>query len=334
MKYKKTIFVVIIVLLISIGGYFLYKTAYPGYPPTASPSPAFDETAGWKTFVNGEYGFEMKYPENFFPPEEVLQPKTEVKQCDYANFFNNCSEKTTVNNVPFCLQKTSGAALGTTYETYNYTTVKNAKCFVASFTAAYPNCSNLLPAENQETQEAYDKCVLENEVTKPQTINKILSTFKFTRAATYDSIRSVNFPKFLGMSAACFGPGAETAAEALGRIDFADVNNDGKEEAIIHETSCGSAGLFFKGIFGLREDGRVYELTNGEQIVENENQKLVKWDAKQNKLIGWSPIYEDADPNCCPSRLEIKEYKWDNDEFVLISKTVRKSLQNEVFFDQ
>lgn len=127
------------------------------------------------------YGFEMKYPENFFPSEQVLQPETKVIQCDYANFFNNCStEITTINGMTFCLQKTGEAAAGTAYETYNYTTVRDTECFVASFTVAYPNCSNLLPIANQETQEAYDKCMLENEVTKPETIDQIISTFRFT----------------------------------------------------------------------------------------------------------------------------------------------------------
>ena len=139
-----------------------------------------DETANWKVYENKEYGFEMKYPEDFFT-EQVLQPKTKVIQCDYANFVDNCPTKIiTVNDVPFCLQKTSSAAAGTAYTTYNYTAIKNKECFVVSFTVSYPDCSNYLPINNQEIQKAYDKCILDNEITKPRIINQIVSTFKFT----------------------------------------------------------------------------------------------------------------------------------------------------------
>ncbi len=139
-----------------------------------------NEISDWKTYKNKEYGFEMKYPEDFFT-EQVLQPKTEVIQCDYANFVNNCpTEIITVNDIPFCLQETGSAAAGTAYTTYNYTAIRNKECFVVSFAVPYPNCSNYLPINNQEIQKAYDKCILDNEITKPKIIDQIVSTFKFT----------------------------------------------------------------------------------------------------------------------------------------------------------
>ncbi|PIV42931.1 MAG: hypothetical protein COS26_01450 [Candidatus Nealsonbacteria bacterium CG02_land_8_20_14_3_00_40_11] len=137
------------------------------------------ETANWEIYKNEEYGFEMKYPEDFLPTQP-LQPKTKIIQCDYANFVNNCTtEKTIIDGLLFCLQKTSEGAAGTTYITYNYTTVRDRECFVVSFTVPYSNCSNYLPIESQEIQQMYDKCKLDEEVTKPETINQILSTFKF-----------------------------------------------------------------------------------------------------------------------------------------------------------
>ena len=145
---------------------------------TACP---IDETADWQTYEDDKYGFTMKYPTEFFLTQP-LQPQSKIISCDYVNFVNKCSvERTTINNLPFCLQKTSEGAAGTTYTTYSYTTTRNKECFVVSFTMSYPNCMNYLPIESQEMQMAYNKCRLDNEVNKPAVIDKMLSTFKFLK---------------------------------------------------------------------------------------------------------------------------------------------------------
>jgi hypothetical protein len=158
-----------------------------------------DETADWLTYKDEEYGFEVKYPADFFQTES-LGPKTKTVDCDYANFADECpfipiegltgneedfvinqfikTERMTINDLPFCLQKFSEGAMGTSYATYDYTTVRDKKCFVVYFTVGYPHCSNYLSSA-PKSQERYNKCTLDNEVTTPETINKMLSTFKF-----------------------------------------------------------------------------------------------------------------------------------------------------------
>lgn len=151
--------------------------------------PIMDQFKDWNTYKNEEYGFEMKYPNDF--PIYSIQPITTAINCDYANFSSKCptvssggqssstTERININGILYCSYVTAEGAAGTVYKTYGYATVRNNKCFVVSFAVAYPNCDNYLPVENSDMQKAYDKCKLENEVTKPAKIDQIISTFKF-----------------------------------------------------------------------------------------------------------------------------------------------------------
>jgi len=196
---------IVIILAVIVGGGALWYSRRPEQPyqPVEikkTESVIKDETADWKVYRNDEYGFEMKYPEELLSTEP-LQPKMKSIDCDYANFANKCpfvpiegftgseeeairqgfakTERLVINGKPFCLQTMVEGAAGTTYVTYNYTTVRDKKCLVLSFAVPYPNCSNYLPISNPEIQKAYDQCKTENEITKPETINQMLSTFRF-----------------------------------------------------------------------------------------------------------------------------------------------------------
>jgi hypothetical protein len=140
------------------------------------------ETTGWKTYRNEEYRVEIKYPEEFF----WLEPEIRISDCDDANFPNECpdietepapfppeEEKITINDITFCLQKTGEGAAGSTYVSYYYTTIKNKKCLTLYLVLRYSNCGNF-------TDEVIRKqCEEENNITIPETLNQILSTFRF-----------------------------------------------------------------------------------------------------------------------------------------------------------
>lgn len=177
------------------------------------PSVKVDETAGWRTEANAEYGFEFKYPNNFFDSNQ--EPRVLVGDCNY-NFFpdqcpninnivikdlassggdinaikNNLSapnywknsngEKSIINNVTYCLYQTSDAAMSHVYNSYYYATVTSKKCLVVNLNTATTNCEVYLPLETGKTQQQinYNNCLTTNQ-NQPKTLSQILSTFKF-----------------------------------------------------------------------------------------------------------------------------------------------------------
>ena len=90
---KNTIIVILILVVLSLGGYVVYQETKPNYQPVTRPSLVQDSntapvtpepvptvanpdpTADWKTYTNEKYGFEFKYPANHTPYSDVQNDK-------------------------------------------------------------------------------------------------------------------------------------------------------------------------------------------------------------------------------------------------------------------
>jgi len=173
-----------------------------------------DQTADWKTYTDANYGFEFKYPSGFFDLNQ--EPKVLIGDCNYSVFPDACpnindivikdlassggdinviknnlsypnywkipnGEKSTINNVTYCLYQTGDAATGHTYNYYYYATVTNKKCLVVNLNTSTTNCDFYLPLEkgNTQQQKNYNDCLITNQ-NQPKILSQIVSTFKFT----------------------------------------------------------------------------------------------------------------------------------------------------------
>jgi len=204
----KKYFIFSTIVIVIIAGLFIIKSL-------ERPTVKVNENIGWNTVVNNEYGFQFKYPSDFFDVNQ--EPKILVGDCNYGVFPNACpsindlvinnesagggdigviksnvilpnywkkpnGEKFTINSIPYCLYQTVDAATGHIYNSYYYVTVKNKKCLVANFVTNTANCDFYLPLENGNTEQAkgYNACIVTNQ-NQPKVLSQILSTFEFIK---------------------------------------------------------------------------------------------------------------------------------------------------------
>jgi len=184
-------------------------------PPNCEFAPCPEAVSNWKTYANTDYGFEMKYPVDFF--DQNQQPKLLTGDCNYNVFPSKCPDikdivandmvaqggdlnaiksnladknywdnpagtKQTINGLNYCMHTTGDAATGHAFNYYYFTTVKNNKCLVVYMATSTTNCDFYLPLEkgNTEQEKNYNNCLVTNQ-NQPIVLSQIISTFKFTK---------------------------------------------------------------------------------------------------------------------------------------------------------
>lgn len=95
------------------------------------------------------------------------------------------------------------------------------------------------------------------------------------------------------------------------RIMYADLTEDGVEEAVVPVSSGGEGGDIAVFVYGYTS-GILGELL----LVLPEDQTLVA--AVEAGVLSVSdPVYAEGDPLCCPSQLNVKTYSWDGSQLVV-----------------
>jgi len=150
------------------------------------------DLTNWKTYRNGEYGFEIKYPEKLntefislhpksVPPKMVVSSNISQLVCEEfekkstIEFPTATQKKITVEGEVYCRFSGAEGTAGTTYVTYRYSTIKNEKQIILEFTLLYPDCGNYYGADDK-----MEKCRQEEDAFDPDILaHQMLSTFRF-----------------------------------------------------------------------------------------------------------------------------------------------------------
>lgn len=142
------------------------------------------------------------------------------------------------------------------------------------------------------------------------------STATATSTQAVDDIRSLDFedPAILGPIIDHFG-GGEVEPR---RIAFTDMTGDGAEEAVIFVESGGTLGDLGACVMTL--DGSTPAVLG---FVDAGGRVELRFpEAGGGVIVAQEGVYDSGDPECCPSQLRERTYRWDGDEFELLSDQV------------
>lgn len=150
------------------------------------------------------------------------------------------------------------------------------------------------------------------------------------------SIRKIDFKKYfeetLGYKKMCsdtFPPDSDYIPDIvrLEPIQYADLNGDMKEEAVVGAFSCmsGTGGPDILGVYGLDDSDKIIELEidnsktfNGQNIYDKFGGHT-NLTVENGNLVKFFPLYNKDDPNCCPTGGSRRiTHGWDGMKFVIV----------------
>ena len=155
---KKIILIILAVAVVLFGGVYTYswyvnsKLQDTNYKQIQNSNTQNSETAGWKTYTNIEYGFELEYPPYLITKKVLINRNSALLEIDFVNGQTGTTEE------PFYLRVYSGEVVNTMSagKSNGVVNFKNTK-------------------ENLLIQISYNVFFDRNE------LNQIVATFKFTK---------------------------------------------------------------------------------------------------------------------------------------------------------
>ena len=313
------------------------------------------DTSGWQTYRNDEFGFEVKYPLDW---ESIQGDQSGLRnQTDYAYIsIDSVPIKTgqemldvVIANTgmgecspPDCRHPGEDEVFMRNFDNhlfyYVFTNLFEGRLGVAYYIenpegdtairfgfSAYTGSQNW-PLRGEHTDE---------EEPDHDILKQILSTFRFVEGEK--SIQEIDFASYFSSIppySDCDEVAPSLSAVFVNNIEYFDVTDDGREEAIVIASSCytHTAGPDIVGVYQANLDGEIQPL----EFKESLQSHLIRWNPNKQVLIGFTGAYEAGDRNCCPSKEKIVEYQWDNNiqRFRILSEETRERVhRNKAFWD-
>lgn len=206
---------IVIVAILGIGGYFAYQNYNKPNQIFKNTQPANQsKTANWKTYNNDNYGFEIKYPDSLeYPPFQkyndspvkigpMISGITIQKLHKNGNGFAD-SALTAGNETGDCIADTSKMIVKDLFTTsqerqintltsYFYHQIKSISCSAKGNSCIYYDVYRI-PHNNDCYEIAYGD--IDKQVQPSETINQIISTFKFIESSTIKPFIKIISPK-------------------------------------------------------------------------------------------------------------------------------------------
>lgn len=120
-------------------------------------------------------------------------------------------------------------------------------------------------------------------------------------------IRTLDLPAQPGLQSFLAGSGGAVDSNS---IVYADLTEDGVEDAVVPVSSGGEGGDIAVFVYG-------YTGTGLEELLSFAVQKGSLAQTVENGVLTiQEPVYSDQDPLCCPSDFKTTAYRWDGTELV------------------
>jgi hypothetical protein len=131
-------------------------------------------------------------------------------------------------------------------------------------------------------------------------------------------IREQNFAQLPAVSDFIATAGGEVATNL---ITYADLTEDGVDDAVVPISSGGEGGEIAVFVFGYGPDG----LSELLRVIPESG---FKDNVVDGKLTITEPVFAPGDPMCCPSQLRVTTYGWNGSELVIEDQRTEQTVQN------
>ncbi len=139
-----------------------------------------------------------------------------------------------------------------------------------------------------------------------------LATSATTATPALESIRDVDFSMQQAVRDFIMQNGGEIDPAS---IIYADLTEDGEEEAVVPVASGGTLGNLDLFVFGMRADGLFIMIE-----IEPEGGGGIAVEVADGELITTEGVFAADDPACCPSEILTRHYVWDGEGLSLSSE--------------